>query len=90
MLHVRWTTHALQGLADRGIDRDEADKTLADPERTAPGHGQRVVSMRRYYDQDLDQQMLLCVVTETRGDETAVVTVYKTSRIDRYLGGGQR
>jgi dihydroorotase len=33
---------------------------------------------------------LLCVVTETRGDDIAVVTVYKTSKIAKYLGGGQR
>lgn len=90
MTHVRWTAHALEGLTDRAIDRDEAEETLADPELTSPGHGSRVIYMRRYHDRGLGQDMLICVVTETRGDETTIVTVYKTSKIEKYLGGGKR
>ena len=36
MTPVRWTTHALQNLADREIPRDEADQTLAQPESVVP------------------------------------------------------
>jgi hypothetical protein len=32
--------------------------------------------------------MLMCVVTETRDDEVVVITVYKTSKIGKYPGGG--
>lgn len=90
MTHVRWTAHALEGLADRAIDRGEADKTLNEPTLTTPGQGSRTLFMRRYHDEALGQEMLLCVVTEPRGDEIVVVTVYKTSKIEKYLGGGTR
>ncbi len=43
--------------------------------------------MRRYFDQLLEQEMLLRAVTEETSAEIIVVTVYKTSRIDRYLKG---
>jgi hypothetical protein len=32
--------------------------------------------------------MVLCVVVENRGDERVVVTVYKSSKIEKYLTGG--
>ena len=90
MTNVRWTDHALESLADRAIERDEADKTLSEPTLTRPGHENRTIFMRRYRDKALGQEMVLCVVTEPRGDEIAVVTVYKTSKIEKYLGGGAR
>jgi len=42
--------------------------------------------MRRCFDQTL-QQMLLRVVVEDAVDETVVITVYRTSQINRYLRG---
>lgn len=42
--------------------------------------------MRRYFDTLLQQEMLLRVVIEEAAEEMVVVTVYKTSRFDRYLG----
>lgn len=41
--------------------------------------------MRRYRDRVLDQDMLLCVVTEETMEETVVVTVFKTSQLEKYL-----
>ncbi len=32
--------------------------------------------------------MVLCVVVEERADETVVVTMYKSSKIEKYLTGG--
>ena len=88
MKTVRWTLHALKNLADREIDREEAEKTVNGPALTVAGHGNRTVFLRKYHDRVLGQEMLLCVVTEQHGDEVVVVTVYKTSKIEKYLGGG--
>jgi len=41
--------------------------------------------MRVYFDPVLQKEMLLRVVVEETADELVVVTVYKTSQIDRYL-----
>jgi len=85
MKPIRWTEHALRNLADREIDRAEADRTIAQPEFTVPDLPGRQIRMRRYFDEILGQIMLLRVIVETTARETVVVTPYKTSQITRYL-----
>ena len=47
----------------------------------------RRVCMRRYFDAPLGRPMLLRVVVEDAGSERVVVTVYKTSKLTKYLKG---
>jgi hypothetical protein len=47
----------------------------------------REIRRRRYYDQLLQQDMLLRVIVEKTKPDIVVVTVYKTSQISRYLKG---
>jgi len=84
---IRWTFHALQNLVDREIERVEADRTIAQSEFIVPGQPPRLVYMRRYFDSLLQQEMLLRVVIEETIGEIVVISVYKTSQIDRYLRG---
>ena len=37
MKPVRWSPHAIDNLADREIDREAAEMTLANPELVVPG-----------------------------------------------------
>ena len=87
MKPIRWTLHAMQNLLDREIERTEVDKTLAQPEFIAPGQFPRHIHMRRYFDSLLQQEMLLRVIIEETIAEIVVVSVYKTSQIERYLRG---
>jgi hypothetical protein len=87
MKPVRWTTHATKNLVDREIDRQEVEYALQAPEYVVDDAPDRQIFMRRYIDKILQQEMLLRVVVEESGDETVVITVYKTSRMDRYLKG---
>jgi hypothetical protein len=87
MKPVRWSPHAIDNLADREIDREAAEKTLANPEFVVPGQLPRLVLMRRYFDQVLQQEMLLRMVVEDTSTERIVITVYKTSQIAKYLKG---
>ena len=89
MKPVRWTGHALKNLADREIDRAQADLALAQPEFVTPGQPPRRIFMRRYFDTQLQQEMLLCLIVEETPGELVVVTVYRTSQIARYLKGMQ-
>jgi hypothetical protein len=82
---LRWTAHALAALVDRDIDQAEVDQTIASPELSIADPPRRAVLMRRYVDARLGRQMLLRVVIEETPDERVVVTVYKTSRIAKYL-----
>ncbi|MBI1866129.1 MAG: DUF4258 domain-containing protein [Nitrospirae bacterium] len=88
MKPIRWSLHALKNLGDREIDRAVADQTLEAPELVVPGQPLRRVFMRRYFDPVLQQEMLLRIVVEETASERVVVTLYKTSRIDRFLKGG--
>ncbi len=79
--------HALRNLGDREIDRAVDESVLADPEHVTDDPPGRRVLMRRYHDAMLGQAMLLRVVVEDAAEEMVVVTVYKTSQIQRYLKG---
>lgn len=67
------------------VDREEAEKTLIDPEFIMPNQPQRSLVMRRYFDQVLQQEMLLIIVVEDTDRERVVVTLFKTSQFSRYL-----
>lgn len=88
MRPVRWTAHAEAGLRDREIERTEAARTLDAPDRRIASRGGREILVRRYDDRVLGQPMALCVVVEERARETVVVTVYRSSKLDKYLEGG--
>ncbi len=85
MKPVRWTPHALQNLADREIERSVAEATLDDPEFSVPDPPARQILMRRYFDRVLQQEMLLRMIVEEAASETVVVTIYRTSQIERYM-----
>jgi len=82
---LRWTSHALAALVDRGIDQAEVEQTIAAPELSVIDPPQRAVLMRRYFDVLLGREMLLRAVVEETPDERVVITVYKTSQIAKYL-----
>jgi hypothetical protein len=85
MKPIRWTAHASQNLIDREIDRQIVEETIAHPQYVVPDSPDRTIHMRRYFDQVLQQEMLLRVVMEESVVEAVVITVYKTSQIARYL-----
>lgn len=94
MKRVRWSAHAVQNIVDREVERGEVDRTLATPDRIRSGQSDRKsgqsdrkIYMRRYFDAVLQQPMLLRVVVDENLDEIVVVTVYKTSQIDKYMRG---
>ena len=83
-MSLRWTSHALDALVDRDIDRAEVERTIAAPERSEIDPPRREVLMGRYFDRRLEREMLLRVVVEDTPAERVVVTVYKTSQIAKY------
>ncbi len=67
--------------------RAEVELTVESPDRRIAGRGERQILVRKYADKALRQPMVLCVVAEERAEETIVVTVYRSSRIEKYLPG---
>ena len=87
MKHIHLPQHTVQNLSERKIPLKEVEKTLQQPEYIVDGYDGRKVFMRKYHDERLEQEMLLRVVVEEYPTELIVVTVYKTSQIERYLKG---
>ena len=85
MKPIRWTSHALDELAARDVSRAEAERTLTAPDRITAGRPPRLIYQRPYHDTLLGQQMLLRVVVEETALELTVVTLYKTSKLGKYL-----
>ena len=42
----------------------------------------------KYYDKDEGKDMLLRIIGSEKGDVFEVITVYKTSKIEKYWSGG--
>lgn len=87
MKPVRWTQHALENLTDREIAHAIADAVLGHAEFDIPDPPGRRILMGRYNDPILHHEMLLRIVVEDTPHERVVVTVYKTSQVQRYLKG---
>ncbi len=84
MKPARWTPHALDDLAARDISREDAEQTLAVPDRIVEGRTRRLIYQRRYHDPLLGGEMLLRVVVEETELDRVVVTLYKTSKFTKY------
>jgi hypothetical protein len=84
---VRWSPHAVEWLTRRGVDAEEARLAVIAPEFMAPAKHGRTVYMRRYVDSSRGKAMLVRVIVEETATELVVLTVYHTSKVDKYLKG---
>jgi hypothetical protein len=82
---LRWSAHALKSLRERENPSEEVERTLAKPEAVIESRFPRTFLMRRYFDARLGQQMLLRVLIEETPNERVVITIYSTSKIERYM-----
>lgn len=85
-MRVVWTRHAEARLRawgrSFGITRDEVERVLRNPEQVVPGDaGCQVAQARR-------GRGLLRVVFREEGEERRVLTLYWTSRVEKYWKRG--
>jgi len=89
MKPIHWLPHARKKAASREINPSEAEKTMAAPDRVLPGQSLRRIFMRRYWNEVLQTEMLLCVVVEEIDAEFGIVTLYKTATFRKYEKGSE-
>ena len=82
---IRFTPHAEQSLLARLISRKEVEETVRSPYREEDARPPRRVASRPFFDELLSKEMLLRVITEESADGIQVITLYKTSKITKYL-----
>jgi hypothetical protein len=90
MKPLRWAFHARKKATVRKIDPREVEDAVTNPDRILPGQPPRKVHVRRYHDRELGVDMLLCAVVEETQQERVIVTVYKTSRFEKYITEGKQ
>ena len=74
--------HAKESLEERNISISELMDCLNNPDQKVSGHRGRLVYQKKL---PLNgRKMLLRVIVEENNDSFVVVTVYKTSKFDKY------
>jgi len=78
-----FSKHALQECDRRGIPLDIAQSVLSNPQQIIPEKFSRQVYQSQIVFEK-DRTFLLRIVVDTRVKPYMVITVYRTSKIDKY------
>ena len=77
------TDHAQWEAERRQIDLGIIKKVVKNPQQQVR-LGKRMIFQEKYFDKFQEKEMLLRTVVEEKGDTRRVITVYKTSKIEKY------
>ena len=85
MKRIRFSPHAEANLVAREIGRADAEAAIRQPNRREPSRPPREIVNRVYSDTVTGETMLLRALIEETDSEIAVITLYKTSKLKKYL-----
>jgi len=85
MKAIRFTPHAQANLVAREISRTDAEAAIRQPNLRQPARLPREIVNRVYSDTVTGETMLLRAVIEETESEIAVITLFKTSKLKKYL-----
>ena len=83
-MNILITEHADFEMQRRQIPLSLVQRVVQEPQQIVPSRKGRLIYQSRFFDEQEDKEMLLRVVLDIEGDDFWVVTVYKTSRIEKY------
>jgi type I restriction enzyme M protein len=83
LTHYRLSSHGLQEMARRGVLRQVVVDILAQPEQVVPGRDNRTIYQSRW-DSEEGKTYLVRVVVDEQIDPPVVITVYRTSKVQKY------
>ena len=78
------TGHARLEAQRRGIELDLVLSIVEHPQQKVPSLKNRLVLQSKYHDKIIGKEMLLRVIVEPAGNDLKVVSVYRTSKINKY------
>ncbi len=78
-MKIIFIEHALERMRKRDIKKEVIIKVIKNPDNVVYGYGNRKVA------QKLVDERLLRVIYEEQEEKIVVVTVYITSKVDKYL-----
>ena len=84
MPEVRISDHAREQMAERGISEEMVFAIVEDPQQTVPQGPDKVVYQSLQHFEEEDKEYLVRVFVNIIKIPNLVITVYRTSRIDKY------
>lgn len=78
------TQHAREAAARRHIDEDLIRRVAERPRQRLPRPAGGLVLQEKFFDAKLGKTMLLRIIAHETPEELRILTVYKTSRIEKY------
>jgi hypothetical protein len=90
MVLIVISEHARFEAQRRGIELDQVLSIIESPQEKITTRMNRLVLQSKYYDKIADKEMLFRVIVESEEGTVKVISVYRTSKIDKYwIGGGK-
>ncbi len=83
-MKIVFSEHALFELEFRKINKEEVERLIEHPMQKLPAKKNRIIMQKRYNDDIKNKEMLLRVIGEALENIFHVITVYKTSKIEKY------
>lgn len=81
---IEITEHARVQALRRGIPEETMLEVTRDPEQHVPVRRGREVRQSRFPGPSGDKRYLMRVVVDVSNEDVVIVTVYRTSKIDKY------
>lgn len=87
---LRFTFHAEEQMLVRELPRDVVLDTIENPQQRVATRTRRLIYQSQYFDPVEQRVMLIRAIVEADGGDLIVISVYKTSKIEKYwLRAGQ-
>ena len=83
-MKIIFTEHAMFQMQRRKIRKEDVEFLIKSSCQKIRSKEGKTIFQNKYFDKILKKEMLLRVIGEERGEGFVVITVYKTSKIEKY------
>jgi len=83
-MKIVFCEHALFEIEFRRIKKENVEHLIKHPMQKIPSKKNRIIIQGRYYDDKENKEMLLRIIGEESENAFHVITIYKTSKIEKY------
>ena len=87
-MNIIITEHAKFEASRRNIPEELIRSVIENPQQKLPSQKGRVIVQSKYNDEEEDKEMILRVIGVASSEDFKVITVYKTSKINKYWKEG--
>ena len=87
-MNIIITEHAKFEASRRNIPEELIRSVIENPQQKLPSQKGRVIVQSKYNDEKEDKEMILRVIGIASVEDFKVITVYKTSKINKYWKEG--